>query len=450
MNKIPLIIRREYISRVRKKSFIIMTILGPVLFGALMFGAIAVTMSDSTEYDVLIVDPYGVITRFDDGKTTLVPRFPDQFRDEERIRYAFSRENQSPEAFREGYFNVMVEVDDISIDDGKCNLYFKKFPGELIQGKIRSALQESLERFRVVDSLKLDYEVYKRARIDVSFQEINIEKLGVEDKTQEKAVIGFAFAILIYFFIFLYGVQVMRGVIEEKSNRIVEIIVSSVKPFQLMMGKVIGIGLVGLTQFLIWVILSGVVSGIALAAFQSGVGSGAVLVENAEAVAVGAKDQAAMMEELMNNEAINWFFQINWPLMIGLFVFYFIGGYMIYGSLFAAVGAAVDAETDTQQFMLPITLPLVFGYIVSATMISNPESPIGTFFSVFPLTSPITMMVKAIIGTSPWLILLSMVVLVATFILFVWLAGRIYRVGILMYGKKATYRELWKWMWFKG
>jgi len=451
MKKIILIIKREYLSRVKKKSFIIMTILGPLLFAVLMFSAIAVTMSDTTEYDVLIVDQYGVITEYNSDKSTIVPRFPDQFIEEGNLRYAFTKDPMTPEAFKEGFYNVMVEVDEISIDDGKCNMYFKKYPAEMIQSKIRSSLQESLERFRVTDSLKLDYEVYKRARVKVSFKEINIDRLNESDKTREKAIIGFAFALMIYLFIFLYGVQVMRGVIEEKTNRIVEVIVSSVKPFQLMMGKVIGIGMVGLTQFLIWVVLSGIVMTIGLSFFASEMTSGAAVVENAQVIQMtGGTDQAAMMQELMNNEAINWIFRINWPLMIGLFIFYFIGGYMIYGSLFAAIGAAVDAETDTQQFMLPVTLPLIFAYIVSATMMSNPESSVGTFFAVFPLTSPITMMVKAIVGINPWMIVLSMVILVATFILFVWIAGRIYRVGILMYGKKASYRELWKWIWYKG
>jgi ABC-2 type transport system permease protein len=448
MSKIGLIIRREYLTRVKKKSFLIMTFLGPLLFAGLMIGAIAVTMSDSSEYDVLVVDQYGVITRYADENRTLVPRFSEKFKDTDRVRYAFTKEPQSPEEFKNGLYNIMISVDDQTLNDGKCLFYFKKFPGDLIQSQIKNDLQESLERFRVVDSLQLDYDKYKRAKINISFAEKNINKLEEEDKTQEKAVIGFAFAILIYMFIFLYGVQVMRGVIEEKTNRIVEVIISSVKPFELMMGKVIGIGLVGLTQFLMWVILSSVVAGVGLSFFESSVAGGAAVVENAQIVNTGV-NQAELTQELMENEAINWFFQINWPLMLGLFVFYFIGGYLLYGSLFAAIGAAVDSETDTQQFMMPVSLPLIFGYIVSAMMIGNPESSAGTFFSVFPLTSPITMMVKAIIGAQPWLIALSMFTLVVTFVAFIWIAGRIYRVGILMYGKKATYKELWKWMWYK-
>ena len=307
-------------------------------------------------------------------------------------------------------------------------------------------MQESLERFRVVDSLKLDYEKYKRAKLDVSFAEININKLGEEDHTQERAVIGFVFAILIYMFIFMYGVQVMRGVLEEKTNRIVEVMISSVKPFQLMMGKVVGIGLVGLTQFLIWVILSAVLATFGLNYFESHLVNGAAVLENGAVVGNGM-NQAAMAQSLMNNEAINWIFLINWPLMVGMFIFFFIGGFLLYASLFAAIGAAVDSDSDTQQFMLPVTLPLVFSYIVSAMLITNPESPIGNFFSIFPLTSPITIMVKTAIGNISVLHLISaMASLIVAFLFFIWLGAKIYRVGILSYGKKVSYKDLWKWI----
>lgn len=449
MNKIWLIIQREYLVRVKKKSFIVMTFLGPVLFAGLMFGAIAVTMSDDTNYDVLVVDSPGVITQFAPDGRTLLPRFADRFKDSERVHFHFSPEALPPDAFKSSDYNVMVELDEATLNDGKCNFYFKKLPNQFATEKIKDELQESLERFRVTDSLQLDYEKYKRAKLNVRFHEINIEKLGQEDKTTEKAGIGFVFAILIYIFIFMYGVQVMRGVIEEKTNRIVEVIVSSVKPFQLMMGKVIGIGLVGLTQFVMWIALSAIVSTIGLSFFSNEVTSGAAVVEQAQVLQQGASGGPSV-QELMDNQAIGWLFDINWPLMLGLFLFYFIGGYLLYGSLFAAIGAAVDNETDTQQFMAPVTVPLIFGYVVSAIMIQNPESPAGTFFSLFPLTSPITMMVKASIGSSPWLIVLSMLILVATFVFFIWLAGRIYRVGILMYGKKASYKELWKWIRYSG
>jgi ABC-2 type transport system permease protein len=325
-------------------------------------------------------------------------------------------------------------------------MYFDNFPSENIQGKLKNDLQESLERFRVVDSLKIDYEKYKRAKLDVSFAEINVNKLGEEDHTKERAVIGFVFAILIYMFIFMYGVQVMRGVLEEKTSRIVEVMVSSVRPFQLMMGKVVGIGLVGLTQFLIWVILSAVLATFGLNYFESHLVNGAAVLENGAVVANGM-NQAAMAQSLMNNEAINWIFLINWPLMVGMFIFFFIGGFLLYASLFAAIGAAVDSDSDTQQFMLPVTLPLVFSYIVSAMLITNPESPIGNFFSIFPLTSPITIMVKTAIGNiSVWHLISAMAALIVAFLFFIWLGAKIYRVGILSYGKKVSYKDLWKWI----
>jgi ABC-2 type transport system permease protein len=449
MSKVGLIIKREYLSRVRKKSFLVMTFLGPLLFAGLLIGAIMLTMQDNTVYEVLIVDSNGVITTNDSTSNEIRPRFIDQFKDAGNIIYNFSHKGINPEDFKSSHYHVMIELDDLSINDGKCNFYFKKFPGEMIQRKIADDIEVSLERHRVIDELKLSYSAYKSAKVNVTFADVNVEKIGQEDRTQEKAVIGFAFAILIYMFIFMYGVQVMRGVIEEKTSRIVEVIVSSVKPFQLMMGKVVGIGLVGLTQFVMWVILSGIVAAVGISFFSGNIAGSAMVVENSQVIQTGT-DQAQMMQQLMENEAIKWFFQINWPLMIFLFLFYFLGGYLLYASLFAAIGSAVDSETDTQQFMMPVSLPLVFGYVVASAMMSNPESSAGTFFAIFPLTSPVVMMVKATMDSTSWtLILVSMLTLVGTFLLFISLAGRIYRVGILMYGKKASYKELWKWIWYR-
>ena len=452
MSKIGLIIRREYSTRVRKKSFIVMTLLGPLLFAGLMFGTVWATLADQKTYKVLVSDPYGVITRtISETDKHLVPRFPDRFKNSENVIYAFTDKSIEPEKMQDGLYNVMVEVDDATINDGKCQLFFSDYPSSQVKDKMEADLQESLERFRVIDSLQLDYEKYKRAKIKVSFAEVNLKNLGQKDYTQQKAMVGFGFAILIYFFIFLYGVQVMRGVIEEKSSRIVEVMVSSVKPFELMMGKVVGIGLVGLTQFLIWVLLSTLTGSLAMSYFESQLAGGSAAIENG-VVVMNGMSQAELAQNLMNNEAVNWLFQINWPLMISMFIFFFIGGYLLYASLFAAIGAAVDSDTDTQQFMLPVTLPLVFSYIVSFMLIENPASSIGNFFSIFPLTSPITIMVKIAIGDGGntgvhWLHLLgSMCALVVAFLFFIWLGGKIYRVGILSYGKRVGYRDIWRWI----
>jgi ABC-2 type transport system permease protein len=285
--------------------------------------------------------------------------------------------------------------------------------------------------------------------------DLEAAKLGIRPVSKDQIPSGrkvltglhfaFAFAVLIYMFIFIYGVQVMRGVIEEKTNRIVEVLVSSVKPFELMMGKILGIGLVGLTQFLMWVILSSIVMGVA---------QGYLLEQQAGALVDGnLPADVTQMTQLMNdNPLLGTLFTIPWGQFLGTFVFYFLGGFLLYGSIFAAIGAAVDSETDTQQFMIPVTIPLVFAYIISIAMIANPEGSAGTVFSMVPLTSPVVMMVRMGIGLDGayWQLWLSMGLLVITFLAVVWLAGRIYRTGILMYGKKASYKELWKWLFYKG
>jgi len=445
MNKVWLIIKREYSVKVKKKSFLIMTFLGPILFACLIFGAVILTISDQHEYKVLIVDFNGVISENSNDGRGLQSRFIDRFEynESDNVLYEFSKTDISDTAFKTSPYNVLIKIDDGALNHGKCDLYYKHKPSDQVEDKISNEIEEAIERFRVQDSLQLDYAKYKSIKKDVSFNLHDIEKLTEEADNGMKGVVGFGFAILIYFFIFMYGVQVMRGVMEEKTNRIVEVIVSSVKPFQLMMGKVIGIGLVGLTQFVMWMVLCGVIS--MAASFYIGQQTGGAAMVDGMAQ-VDPMQQQAVMDALMNNEAVNWIFSINWPLMLGLFIFYFIGGYLLYGSLFAAIGAAVDNDTDSQQFMLPVTIPLIIGYIISSSLLANPESPVGTFFAIFPLTSPIVIMVKTAIGAPAWVIVSSMVCLVLAFLGGIWLAAKIYRVGILMYGKKINYKELWKWI----
>jgi len=248
-------------------------------------------------------------------------------------------------------------------------------------------------------------------------------------------------------FIIIYGNMIMRSVIEEKTSRIIEVIISSVKPIQLMMGKIIGVAMVGLIQFLIWIIFSSILFGVLSVAFPD-VFTGAGQVEAAEAAMKNI--EPGMMEE-----AMKFFSQINFPFIIGMFLFYFIGGYLLYGSLFAAVGGAVDSETDSQQFMLPVSAPLIFAIYLAYSGILNPDGAAIYWASIIPFTSPIVMMMKVGmmgLGFIPieWgTIILSMVLLIAGFLLTTWIAGRIYRVGILMYGKKVNYKELWKWMTYK-
>jgi ABC-2 type transport system permease protein len=449
MSKIGLIIKREYSVKVKKKSFLIMTFLGPILFACLIFGAVLLTINDQHDYKVMIVDFNGVISEETADGRGLQSRFSDRFQysDSSSVLYEFSKTDISDSTFKNSPYNVLIKIDDGALNHGKCDLYYKHKPSDMVEDKISGEIEEALERFRVQDSLQMDYAKYKSIKKNVSFNLHDIEKLTEEADNGMKGVVGFGFAILIYFFIFMYGVQVMRGVMEEKTNRIVEVIVSSVKPFQLMMGKVIGIGLVGLTQFVMWIMLCSVIS-LAASLYIGQQTGGAAVVDGMQQV--DPMQQQAVMEALMNNDAVNWIFSINWPLMLGLFVFYFIGGYLLYGSLFAAIGAAVDNDTDSQQFMLPVTIPLIIGYIISSSLLANPESPVGTFFAIFPLTSPIVIMVKTAIGAPAWVILSSMVSLVLAFLGGIWLAGKIYRVGILMYGKKVNYKELLKWIRYRS
>ena len=263
--------------------------------------------------------------------------------------------------------------------------------------------------------------------------------------------IGIFSGILIYFFIFLFGSQVMRGVIEEKTSRIIEVIVSSVKPFQLMMGKIIGIALVGLTQLLLWVVLTFSIVSIFQVSFSGNLPS-----NKTEILSTNNPLQQIDAEKNINldngkiNEVFEAIFSIDYATIILSFIFFFLFGYLIYAALFAAIGSAVDSESDTQQFMLPITIPLIFSIVMAQVIIQNPDGPLAFWLSIIPLTSPIIMMIRIPFGVPAFDLILSMTLLVLGFIGTTWMAGKIYRTGILMYGKKVNYKELWKWLWYKS
>jgi ABC-2 type transport system permease protein len=271
-------------------------------------------------------------------------------------------------------------------------------------------------------------------------------------------------AILIYFFIFLYGVQIMRGVGEEKSSRVMEVMLSSVKPFDLMMGKIVGIAAVGLTQFLLWGLLSWGASAVVVPlVMQDEIAKAKteVAATSPNASPATVADQAAASAEQMNpakranviSGAFEQAGKLNipiWTIVFG-FIAYFLGGYLLYGALFGAVGAAVDDQTDTQQFMFPITMPLILSYVLGFSVIlRNPDGPVAFWMSMIPFTSPVAMVIRLPFGVPAWQLALSIALLIVGFVGTVWVASRIYRVGILMYGKKVTYRELSKWMFYKG
>ena len=281
----------------------------------------------------------------------------------------------------------------------------------------------------------------------------DVKDLGKRSFADEKAMIGFFFGYFMFIFIFMYGVQVMRGVMEEKQNRIVEVLISSVKPFQLMMGKIVGVAMVGLTQFMLWIGITALMLVIGLAVLASSKFDPSVLAQQGMTTQVQQQLIAAQAtaEPVDSDKVAELISQVNIPMVLAVFAFFFICGYLLYSSLLAAIGSAVDSETDTQQFMFPVTIPMIAALFIAQLAVFNSESPAVFWGSMFPLTSPIVMMVRVVMGTVPvWQLLLSMVLLIATFIGTTWLAGRIYRTGILMYGKKVSWKEMGKWLFYKG
>ena len=304
-----------------------------------------------------------------------------------------------------------------------------------------------MERFlrKEIEDIKLarsgiDKEALDKIKTNIDLNVINLTDKGEKEGDVAVATItGYASALLIYFFIFLYGVQTLRGVIEEKTSRIVEIIISSVKPFQLMMGKIIGIGAVGLTQLLIWVFLTLIIEQAALTFYKTDF-------SKSKQVELVQGAQATTNEDVSIPEIFEKLETINFPLLLGTFLFYFITAYLFYGSLFAAVGSAVDNDADAQQFQLPITLPLIFSIMLLGAVLRDPHGNLAFWASIIPFTSPVVMMMRIPFDPPVWHILLSMVCMVAGFIFTTWLAGRIYRIGILMHGTKVNYKILAKWM----
>ncbi len=442
MHKIALIIKREYLTRVKKKSFIIMTILGPLLMGALFVVPIWMATQEDEKTDVLVVDE------------SLL--FKNSFTDKDNLKFHIVENMSIKEAEKqldEEFYSAVLYIPQNIINSNGAEIIFKKQPGFNTMMFIEDAIEKELESMKLAEA-GIDKKTLAAAKTDVKLRKSKYESGVKESKNTELSMmVGMLGGVLIYFFIFLYGAQVMRGVIEEKSSRIVEVIMSSVKPFQLMMGKIIGIAMVGLTQFLLWIILTTTIVSAAKGLLgveknslpapvpmeQTLNGQKSPMQSNLQANQVDGDDMGEIWKSVD---------KINFPLLIGVFIFYFIGGYLLYGALFAAVGAAVDNEADTQQFMLPITIPLVLSFVMAQFVMNNPEGPMAFWLSIIPFTSPIIMMVRLPFGipypyTDLWI---SMALLVIGFIATTWFAAKIYRTGILMYGKKVTYKELWKWI----
>ncbi|MBK9147311.1 MAG: ABC transporter permease [Flavobacteriales bacterium] len=443
MNKIRLIIWREFITRVRKPSFLIMTILGPLLIAGAVMAMAWVGMQEATDYKVLVVDQEGLISR--------------RLEDNKALRLTFFLDGTvwTDSAFKASPYNIQVRLLEGSITENpRADLIYKNKPSEFAKQWIRAELEKSLEISKLQKE-GIDREAYARVRKPLDLKLFDVKDLGKESMADAKAMIGFFFGYFMFIFIFMYGVQVMRGVMEEKQNRIVEVLISSVRPFQLMMGKIVGVAMVGFTQFMLWIGITALMLVIGLAVLASSKFDPSVLAEGGmttqvqeQLIAAQAQTAAAPVDADKVEEFIA---QVNIPLVLAVFAFFFVGGYLLYASLLAAIGSAVDSETDTQQFMFPVTIPMIVAIFIAQLAVVNSESPAVLWGSMIPLTAPIVMMVRVVMGTVPmWQLLLSMALLVATFIGSVWLAGRIYRTGILMYGKKVSWKELGRWLLYKG
>ena len=421
MNKTFLIIKREFLVRVKKKSFIIMTLLAPILMAGLIIAPVLLTDNDNQKR---------LIAVFEDNSS-----YSNKLEDSENISFNLVDQSEAVKFKKDiitSPFYALLEIYDTN---------FTIFSSQQISLNLRKSITNQLENIIEKEKLKnsgIDIKLIESAKTKINIETKIIDDEGktTSSSTEASVGIGFITGILIYMFIFMYGTMVMRGVIEEKTNRIVEIIISSVKPFQLMIGKILGVALVGLTQFLLWIILTIIVSTFAEILF----------IDTDEIV----KNMNQPNESVLIGELVKLTGGIDLVTIFVSFIFYFLFGYLMYSSLFAAVGSAVDAEADTQQFMLPITMPLILSFILIQPVMDNPDGLLAFWLSMIPLTSPIIMMVRLPFGVENWEILISMSFLILGFIFTTGLAAKIYRTGILMYGKKITYKELWKWISYKG
>jgi ABC-2 type transport system permease protein len=407
MNKILLIIQREYITRVRKKAFVIMTLLVPALFAA-MYAVIAMVAGnkDETMHVVNVIDANQV--------------FKGKLQDQKFIKYQYPAVSlQAAKAGLKNDNDLVLYIPANTSDT--VQLFSKKKTTLSLADNIQREMNDIATGAKLVKA-GIDTASLHKIKSNIVIKSSEITDTGEKSTSMGASyALSFAGAILIYMSLFIYGAQVMRGVIEEKTSRIIEVIVSSVKPFQLMLGKIIGVGLVGLTQFTLWIGLSAGISYL-----------------------VGHNAQNSPVYTFVHNLGSNAGYEL------GCFIFYWITGFLLYSALFAGVGSAVDSETETQQFMFPITLPLLFTYILSVSyLFMVPDSPLAVWLSIIPLTAPVAMMVRIPFNVPGWQLGLSMALMIVGFVFTTYVAARIYRVGILMYGKKASYKELAKWFFYK-
>jgi len=447
MNKIFIVAGREFFTRIQSRTFIVMSILGPLLFGLFVLVPVLMAKWNNDSTTVWVHDPSGQLS--------------DAFQDQNGLKFQVLPQGTLSNG-------VLVQADSANIrqlledqDAGLLHLqapdsnlnvearyYSAQAAGLKITERIQSALNDRLYRLRM-ERQGLDPKVIESLRAEVQLQTSVWTDQGSEDSHTETAMLlGFGAALLMYMFIFMYGSMVMRGVIEEKASRVMELLVSTTKPFELMMGKILGIASVGLFQFVLWLLLGTAIS-TAIGAMGLGTAPGTASVAS---TTTGTAPVAGTANSLPADAQADWMQilgQMPWETIIPFFLFYFLGGYFFYAALFAAVGSAVDSEGDSQQLMLPISLPIILSFVASQFVMQNPHGSLAFWMSMIPLTSPVVMVVRLPFGVPGWELALSMFLLVATFIVAVWLAGRIFRIGVLMYGQKVSFNLLRKWLFYR-
>lgn len=447
MNTLSLVIQREYITRVRKKSFIILTLLMPLLMVGLTFLPLWLsTLNDGEVKRIAVIDRSGIYAPLLQSTET----FHFEVIGEEA--HADAQTKVGGELFA-----ILQITGDLSNNQGSVSLTSEKQSPQELQSLIRQTLREKVTQQRL-DQLSGSGEVDSEAitqvreileeRPSISLQTLRMGDDGsvTESSTEVATIIGMVFTILIYMFILMYGNMVMQAVLEEKKTRIVEVMVSSVKPVNLLIGKIVGIGLVGITQLAIWGILAGglfsllslfIASPEQVASMSSGMGG---MADMSAMGNVGGVEMQGIMSAILS---------INWLEVILFFLLFFIGGYVLYASIFAMFASAVDSEEDTSQFLTPVTLLIMFAFFAGFYSVNNPDGPLAFWASLIPFSSPIVMMVRIPFGIPLWEKLLSILLLYGTFILISVVAAKIYRVGILMYGKKPSLKEMFKWVRYK-
>jgi ABC-2 type transport system permease protein len=443
MNKLPLIIKREYLAKVRNKSFVIMTFLSPILMvGMVVLIAYLTKLNDSEKRIISVLNESDYFTNdFLSTESTGYVHF-------ENISLQAAKDSTANLGYT-GLLHIPPEGD-LEMIAARSFFYSKEAANTSILTSIETVFEERL-RQRKLQNMGVSAEDF--AKIDNGFEIKTSTFLGEENLkgiNEIKIAIGGAFGYLIMMFIIIYGSFVMRSVIEEKTSRIIEVIISSVKPFELMLGKIFGNALAGITQFIIWIICSGILLLVGMAVVGIDVQELSASPDATMGMSVEGAPDIPSSDEIIKyfKEALDF----PWFLLISSFLIYFILGYLIYSSIYAAIGASVDNETDTQQFVIPTILPLMLAiYVGFFSVISNPHGPIAVGFSMFPLTSPIVMLMRLPGGLGEggvpvWQFVTSIVLLIITFIGIVWLAAKIYRIGILMYGKKPSYKEIFKWL----